>query len=224
MFGAMGTGTATTLAACVTLAALWPGIARTQTTPLPDVTVTAPAYTEQRGGYLISGDFRVDPRMPSVVFPAQALVEDDILSVQPIHLDDDEYLVVQACASADCREARLVRVWDTNGATTPVRTSENRIWITRESKYFIWLKRLPVAFTNGACRACGSHFATFRNVSPPLTIIPVGTPAAWNREALQVAQAAPPVPVIAQEHQGSSFVVTFAGGSQVRIKRMHAAR
>src|SRR6185312_10427589 len=61
-------------------------------TNLPGITVTAP-YTSTHGGYLMSGDFKVDPRMPQVVFPAQALVKDDILSVQPIHLADDEYLV-----------------------------------------------------------------------------------------------------------------------------------
>lgn len=224
MVGAMGTGTATTIAACATLASLWLATAQAQTTPLPDVTVTAPAYTEQRGGYLISGDFRVDPRMPSVVFPAQALVQGDILSVRPINLNDDEYLVVQECAVADCSKARIVRVWDTDGATTLVRTSESRIWIKHENKYFIWLKRLPVVFANNACRACGSHFTAFRNVSPPLTIVPVGMLAALNREALRAAATAPPVPVIAQQHEGSTYVVTFAGGSQVRIKRMHAAR
>ena len=40
-------------------------------TELPGITVTAP-YTSLHGGYLISGDFKVDPRMTSVVFPAQA--------------------------------------------------------------------------------------------------------------------------------------------------------
>src|SRR6185312_13751299 len=80
-------------------------------TNLPGITVTAP-YTSMHGGYLISGDFKVDPRMPQVVFPAQALVKDDILSVQPIHLADDEYLVLQECATADCSQAAIVRVWD----------------------------------------------------------------------------------------------------------------
>jgi hypothetical protein len=59
-------------------------------TSLPAVNVTAPSYLSQHGGYLISGDFKVDPRMPSVVFPAQALVKDDILSIEPVHLQDNE--------------------------------------------------------------------------------------------------------------------------------------
>ena len=85
-------------------------VARAQTT-LPAVKVTAPAYSSQHGGYLISGDFKVDPRMPAVVFPAQALVKDDILSIEPIRLQDNEYLVLQECASADCHQASLVRFW-----------------------------------------------------------------------------------------------------------------
>jgi hypothetical protein len=221
----MGTGTATAIAACATLGSLWLATAKAQTTtPLPDVTVTAPVHTEQRGGYVISGDFRVDPRMPSVVFPAQALVADDILSVQPINLTDDEYLVVQECAVADCREARLVRVWNTHGATTRVRNSESRIWITHENKYFIWLKHLPVIFSGAGCNGCDPHFTRFRTVSPPLTLVPIGRLAAFHKERLRSAEIAAPVPVVSQQHEGSTFVVTFAGGSQVRIKRMHAAR
>jgi hypothetical protein len=53
-------------------------VAHAQTGPtLPGVTVTAP-YTKSYGGYVISGNFRVDPRMPQVVFPAEAMVKDDI--------------------------------------------------------------------------------------------------------------------------------------------------
>lgn len=79
---------------------LWSGslvlasFAASAQTTLPAVDVTAPAYSSQHGGYLISGDFKVDQRMPSVVFPAQALVKDDILSIEPIHLQDNEYLVL----------------------------------------------------------------------------------------------------------------------------------
>src|SRR4051812_7917358 len=40
---------------------------------LPGVTVSADAYRETHGGYLVSGDFRVDPRMPTVIFPTRLL-------------------------------------------------------------------------------------------------------------------------------------------------------
>jgi hypothetical protein len=161
--------------------------------------------------------------MPQVVFPAQALVKDDILSVQPIHLADDEYLVLQECATADCSQAAIVRVWDAGGATTLVQNSEYRIWIKHENKYFIWLKRLPWISSMAGCQQCGSRFTSFVRMSPPLTLIPDGQAAAYNRKALAAAEAADPIPVQSQKHEGSTFVVTFEGGSTVRIRRMHAA-
>jgi hypothetical protein len=187
-------------------------LASAQTT-LSTVTVKAPAYTSQYGGYLISGDFKVDPRMPFVVFPAQALIEDDILSIQPVHLMDDEYLVLQECATADCSRASLVRVWNASGALGPVQDGENRIWIKHENKYFIWLKRLPEV---------GSHFTNFEVISPPLTLIPDDELAASHRPELLAAESADPIPVKTQVHEGSTFVVTYVGGSTVRIRRMRA--
>lgn len=197
-------------------------LAASAQTNLPEVMVTAP-YTSEHGGYRISGDFKVDPRMPSVVFPAQALVKDDILSIQPIRLEDDEYLVLQECARADCSEALIVRVWDAGGATGLVQNSANRVWIKHQNKYFIWLKRLPWLSSTMGCQQCGNRFSSFERMSPPLTLIPVGQLAAYNRSALATAEAADPIPVKSQKHEGSTFVVTFKGGSTVRIKRMHAA-
>ncbi|MGA0588280.1 hypothetical protein ACO2Q2_14295 [Dyella sp. KRB-257] len=186
---------------------------------LPGVTVTAP-YTRIHGGYVVSGNFRVDERMPTVVFPAEALVKGDILSVQPVHLNDDEYLVLQECAVADCRMAHLVQVWNAGGAVGRVRNSEARVWIAHENKYFIWMQRLPSIQRD--CSTCGSRFEDFQTLSPPMTLIPVGEEAARNRGALR-AQPAVAVPVVAQSHEGATFVVRFAGGAVVRIRRMHAA-
>lgn len=204
-------------------------------TTLPSVKVTAP-YTSVHGGYLISGDFKVVPQMPSVVFPANALVKDDILSVQPIRLNDDEYLVVQECATADCSKASIVRVWNASGATAEIQNSENRIWIRHENKYFIWLKRLPKVSPTSCGwwkhpaigestvdAACSNHFQSFTLVTPPLMLIPDGALAATNKDALTVAESADPVPVKSQMHEGSTYVVTFEGGSIARIRRMHAA-
>jgi hypothetical protein len=191
-------------------------------TNLPGMTVTAP-YTEQHGGYVVSGDFKVDPRMPTVVFPAEALVQDDILSIKPLNLADDEYLVLQECASADCSQARIVRIWNASGETSSVQSNAGRIWIKHENKYFIWLKRIPQGLVNTRCVGCPSHFTSFAQVSPPLTIVPNGELAAQGGAALVAAQNADPIPVETQTHEGATFVVTFAGGSVVRIRRMHAA-
>lgn len=192
-------------------------------TTLPRVDVTAPAYITHHGGYVISGNFRIDPRMPNLVFPARALVKDDILSVQPVHLTDDEYLVLQECATSDCSEARLVRVWNADGAATAYGNSENRIWITHENKYWIWLQRLP-DLSGHECTGCGFHYHRFALLSPPMTLVPTGQLAAATSERLRVAESRGPVPVQAQLHESSIFVVTFQGGSTVRLKRMHAAR
>jgi hypothetical protein len=193
-------------------------------TDLPRITVTAPLYTSRHGGYLISGDFKVDPRMPYVAFPAQALVKDDILSVEPVHLADDDYLVVQECATADCSLARIVRVWDSGGALTNTKNSENRIWIRHENKYFIWVKRLPSPSAALACDGCSTHFTSFEPVSPPLTLIASGAMSQFYQAELTTAENAPPLLVEKQAHEGSTFVVTYAGGSTVRIRRMHSMK
>ncbi|MDQ6648122.1 MAG: hypothetical protein M3Y93_13000, partial [Pseudomonadota bacterium] len=188
---------------------------------LPGINVTAP-YTSTHGGYLISGDFKVDPRMPTVVFPGQALVKDDIISVQPVHLNDDEYLVLQECASANCHQANLVRVWNAGGALGTVRNSDARVRIKHENKYFIWMQRLPrMPFPD--CDRCNTSFTRFEPLSPPMTLEPIGALVAYHRGALASADFLP-VPVVSQKHEGSTFVVTFKGGATVRIKRMHAAR
>ena len=200
------------------------GLAASAQTNLPDVNVTAPAYTSQHGGYVISGDFKVDPRMPYVVYPAQALVKDDILSIEPIHLNDDEYLVLQECASADCSQASLIRVWDTLGPTSWVKNSANRIWIRHENKYFLWLKKLPDVPAGWTCQGCPAHFTVFEQYSPPLTLIPDGELAQKFRTELAAVDSYPPLKVKSQEHEGSTFVVTYEGGSRVRIRRMHSSQ
>lgn len=209
----------------------WASLGASAQTNLPAVKVTSPGYASQHGGYLISGDFRVDPRMPSVVFPAQALVKDDILSIEPIHLQDDEYLVLQECASADCHEASLVRFWKSDDVGGD-NARRNRVWITHENKYFIWLKRLPEV-SGASCGQgwlkfeshtvkCGGHFTQFEQISPPLMLIPDGELAAFHQDAVQTSIQADPVKVAQQTHEGSTYVVTYQGGSMVRIRRMHA--
>ena len=187
---------------------------------LSPVTVTAPAYTSHHGGYLISGDFKTDPHIPSIVFPSEALVKDDVLSIEPIHLNDTDYLVVQECASADCSTASIVRVWNAEGAVTAVRNSEDRIQIQHENKYWIWVKRFPEAFSAG-CQ-CGEHYTSFQPFSPPMVLVPSGQLAALNRDELAAARTTEPVQIESQTHEGSTFVVAYEGGTIVRIRRMHA--
>lgn len=214
-------GTATWCARMLAAACL-PALAMAQKS-LPPVDVTAPAYTSHHGGYLISGDFKTDPRIPSVVFPSQPLVAEDVLSVEPVYLADDDYLVVQECASPDCSRASVVRVWHPGGVATEIQNDANRILIKHENKYWIWVKRLPLASTMGCTDCDNQHFYTsFEPFSPPMVLMPSGELAAYNREALLAAHTENPVPVKEQSHEGSTFVVRYVDGSTVRIRRMHA--
>jgi len=90
------------------------------------------------------------------------------------------------------------------------------VWIRHENKYFIWLMRLP-----DIPSAVG--FTQFLLISPPLTLIPTGNAAALHRVELQNGKISHPIPVKSSGHEGATFIVTFAGGSVVRIRRMHAA-
>lgn len=198
-------------------------MAAAQTSNLPGVTVTAP-YTRHWGGYTISGNFKVDPRFPYMVFPAKPLKQHDILVVQPVNLNDDEYLVLQECAVAGCVKAKVVRVWNTNGSTMAARHGGGKIWIRHENKYFLWLKRLPEVGSTAGCYDCGSHFMHFKPFSPPMTLVPEGSLAAYHQAAIEKAEKQDPIPVKKSVHEGSTFVVTYASGSVVRIKRERADR
>lgn len=189
---------------------------------LPGVTVTADAYTETHGGYLVSGDFRVDPRMPGVVFPATALVEGDVLSIEPQYLNGNDYVVLQECASADCSDSRIVRVWTSVAGHPMGGGNDRRIIIPHENKYWIWAKRLP-EISHPDCETCATRFVSFQQFGPPMTITPTGEEARYHRTELDAVATEDPLPVTKQTHEGSTFVITFAGGSTVRIRRMHAA-
>ena len=53
-------------------------------------------------------------------------------------------------------------------------------------------------------------------------LIPNGDLAAFHQGAVQKAILSDPVLVAQQTHEGSTYVVTYEGGSVVRIRRMHA--
>jgi hypothetical protein len=196
--------------------------APTSNVDLPRVTVTADAYTESRGGYLISGDFKVDPRMPSVVFPATALVEGDVLSIEPQYLNGNDYVVLQECASDDCSTSRIVRVWSSVEGRPVGGGNDRRVLIPHENKYWIWAKRLP-EISHPDCETCSTRFTSFERFGPPMTITPTGEEARYHQTELDAVASADPLPVTKQQHEGSTYVITFAGGSTVRVRRMHAA-
>ncbi len=195
--------------------------------------VTAPPYSSQHGDYLISGDFKGNPRTPSVVLPAQALVKGNIPNIEPMSLQDDKYLVLQGCASAECRKASLVRFSIADNISGKDSRS-NRVRMTLESRYFIWLKCLPevsgqscgqgwLMFSHDTTQD-GSHFCILEQISPPLTLIPTGELVAFHEQVMQLAERRDPVRVARESHEGSTYVVTYDGGSIMRVQRMHATR
>ena len=200
------------LAAVAALTPLWLGA---QTT-LPDVNVTAPKWEERHGGYVISSNFTVDPHMSAVIYPAEPFQKDDILSVRTMQMKDDEYFVLQECASSDCTRARILRVWNAHGAIDVTTQPEDRVWIPHEGKFFMFMQRIP---TNGSI----GSFNGYRVEGPPLVFEPTGTPEQFRTADVSAAQERGPVKVVSSTHDGSSFVLRFEGGTSVLVQRMHAA-
>jgi len=186
-------------------------------TTLPDVNVTAPKWEERHGGYLISGNFDVDPKMSAVIYPAEAFNKDDILSVRLTQMKDDEYFVLQECISADCAQAHILRVWNAFGALGVTAQKEDRVWIPHEGKFFMWMQRFPMSGFRGG------PFTGFEPLSAPLVLNPTGTPGQFRACDVKAAQERGPVKVASSVHEGSTFILHFESGTAVLMQRMHAA-
>ena len=186
-------------------------------TVLPGIDVTAPKWEERHGGYVISSNFQVDTHMSAVVYPAEPFQKDDILSVRLTQMKDDEYFVLQECISVDCTQGHILRVWNAYGALGITAHQRDRVWIPHEGKFFMWMQRFPMSgFSAGP-------FTGFEPLSPPLVLNPTGTPEQFHSVDVKAAQERGPVKVISSDHDGSSFVLRFEGGTAALIQRMHAA-
>ena len=183
-------------------------------TVLPDVNVRAPKWEERHGGYVISSNFQVDPRMSAVIYPAEPFQKDDILDFRTVRMSDDEYFVLQECSSADCTQAHILRVWTRSGALDTVH-EPYRVSIPHEGKFFMWMQRFPMAG--------GGTFSGYVPSSPPLVLNPIGTPEQFHLCDVKAAQEHGPVKVLSSEHNGTQLALHFETGSTVFIQRMHAA-
>ena len=130
-------------------------------------------------------------------------------------MQDDEYFVLQECASADCTQAHILRVWNAYGALGFTVQQPDRVRIPHEGKFFMWMQRFPMPGGLGA-------FTGYEPVSPPLVLYPTGTAELFHAIDLKAAQEHGPVRVVSSTHDGSSFVLRFEGGTSVLIQRMHA--
>lgn len=187
---------------------------QTETT-LPDVKVIGPKWETRRGGYLISSDFKIDPKMSAVIFPAEAFQKGDIFDFRTVHMSDDEYFVLQECASLDCTMARILQVWTKNGALGLTSRDPNKFWIPDGGKFFMWMQRFPMAG--------GGTFNGFEPSSPPLVFNPTGTPEQFHQCDVTAAQEKGPEKVVESTHDGSQMKLRFASGATVFIQRMRAA-
>ncbi|HEY2396033.1 MAG TPA: hypothetical protein VGH81_08680 [Rudaea sp.] len=186
-------------------------------TVLPGVDVRAPKWEERHGGYVISSNFEVDPKMSAVIYPAEAFQKDDIVSVRLTQMKDDEYFVLQECISSDCTQAHIVRAWNAYGALGVTAHNDDRVWIPHEGKFFMWMQRFPMSgFRTGP-------FTGYEPLGPPLVLNPTGTAAQFRACDVKAAQERGPVKVLSSAHDGSSFVLRFEGGTSILIQRMHAA-
>jgi hypothetical protein len=185
-------------------------------TVLPGIDVTAPKWEERRGGYLISSNFAVDPRMSAVVYPAEPFQKDDILSIRPTRMKDDEYFVLQECISTDCLRAQILRVWTSHGALGITAHQQDRVSIPHEGKFFMWMQRFPMS-------GFSSHaFSGYEALSPPMVLNPTGTADQFHATDVKAAQEHGPEKVVSSDHDGSSFVLRFEGGTVILVQRMHA--
>jgi len=183
-------------------------------TVLPKVDVTAPKWETRRGGYLISSDFKIDPRMSAVIYPVDAFQKNDVLDVRPQRLNTDEYFVLQECSSLDCTQGHVLQVWAVGGPLDSTRDA-NRFWIPHDGKYFFWMQRFPMAG--------GGTFTGFESFSPPLVLKPLGTAEQFRLCDVAAAQQVGPEKVVSTEHDDAQLKLHFASGSLVMIKRARVA-
>ena len=197
------------------LAAVMPAAVALAQTVLPDVDVRAPKWETRHGGYLISSNFNIDPRMSAVIFPAEPFQAGDILDFRTVRMSDDEYFVLQECSTADCTQGHVLRVWTKKGALDSVH-DPNRVWIPHEGKFFMWLQRFPMSGSRDRT------FTGYKPFSPALVLEPLGTPEQYRSCDVKAAQERGPVKVIASEHDGAQFKLRFETGATVFIQRMRA--
>lgn len=185
-------------------------------TVLPDVDVRAPRWETRHGGYVISSNFNVDPKMSAVIYPAEPFEQGDIVDFRTVRMSDDEYFVLQECATADCTKGQVLRVWTRDGALDTVH-EPNRVAIPHAGKFFMWLQRFPMSGSRDRT------FAGYKRFSPPLVLEPLGTPEQYRACDVKAAQERGPVKVVSSEHDGSQLKLRFESGATLFIQRMRAA-
>jgi hypothetical protein len=168
-------------------------------------------FSSQFGGYQVSTDFMVDSKDHAVISLPVGARPGDLLSIRPLRLNSDEYLILQKCANPDCAEADVVRVWNAHG---PI-GQRGKVTIKAGARYMLWMQHIPTKGNN--------YFTLFADKSPPLEFLPLGPPEITDVTDLQAARAKGPTPITRSGIDTRVFVATFEGGSVVRMQLLRAA-
>jgi hypothetical protein len=172
-------------------------------------------FQSQRGGYLTSSDFKVDPDRPGVILPPARVRAGDLLRIRPLRLNADEYLILQKCVDADCSKAQVVRAWNASGYMGPYPVLTNKVRVQPGVSYMLWLQRVPTEGTGS--------FNLYERDAPPLTFEPAGSPKLFSVADLKAAREHGPAHIKTAQTKRASFVVTFEGGSVVQMQALRAA-
>jgi len=172
-------------------------------------------FSSQYGGYRISTDFTIDSKDHAVISLPVGARPGDLLSIRPLRLNNDEYLVLQSCTSPECTEPQVVRAWNASGHMGPDPVTSNKIPITRDNTYMLWMQRIS---TKG-----GKSFSLYERHSPALVFIPAGSAETFQASDLAGARKHGPTRVDSSSKVGGIFIAKFEGGSVVRMKLLRPA-
>ena len=172
-------------------------------------------FSSQYGGYLVSTDFTVDSKDHAVISLPAGARAGDLLSIRPLRLNNDEYLILQKCSSPDCTEATVVRAWNALGHMGPDFISSNKVPVKAGARYMLWMQRIS---TQG-----GRTFSLYERNSPPLVFRPAGSDQIFLASDLAGARKRGPTLVRESSKASGAFIAKFEGGSVVRMKLLRAA-
>jgi hypothetical protein len=196
---------------------LLPGLLLIATAPMWNptrVAATSPTFATQHAGYWISNEFTIDPERHSLISPPAGTGAADLLWIRPLRLNGDEYLVLQKCSSADCADAQVLRAWNAFGPMGPLPISSNKVRMDAGARYLIWMQRISVKG--------GDTFPAFGRDGPPLVFAPAGPARIFAAADLKGALNQGPTQISRTSKDRGAFVVTFKGGSVVRMEVLRA--
>jgi hypothetical protein len=181
----------------------------------PAPQTACPKFSGEQGGYQVSTAFSVEGARHDVVTPPRCLRAGDLLSIWPLRLNADEYLVLQECKQSACE---IVRAWNSSGYMGPYPVLGRTIPIEDGRRYLLWMQRVPMP-GNESFRLINRH-------GPPLVFEPIGRLTAYGyaQSALRAAIRKGPERITRTVRKGTTFVATFEGGSVVRMRALHAGR